>query len=535
MAKFRSKTDYAQIYAGDRGGMNLGLDGAIFLKQEAVARTFQAPSIGTQGKSLGGASASTDITAHATPATLNIAVSGGAVVTASVAVAGLSSGALIAAALETSINNALLAAGQDARVWVEFNAGGPDQYTVWNQSTGVSATVVITNGVTNNIADDLKLGVANTGTESAGTDDTDFLLYTTGGPTFAQPIESNMHRSGRFHTGVVKAKKVAEFSLSTYVNMSGTAGDSIDPAVRLLWKSLLGTETVVASTAIRYTQGLPNFTMTMVRVSTIFAEYFVGAYVRDMTMVFPGDGPATCEWSGKASTRTIAGLAQVNGAVSASANVVVNTDEAKRYDAGARVMLVGIDGRTITHGWDGSLSINSITLGSNTLVLSTTVTVADDSYVVPWHPGAVQQTGRDNIFTDLVGSLKLQASGSAICATNIQLAFVNDHVDLDNCFGVDHNEGFAAANRLTVTMSVTFDLSNENFAEVVQSSTFAGYAPEIVLGATSGRHFKFTAPKWIPSVPPIELPENGVTPVTLEGVLFQSAPGQQDPLLAAFN
>jgi hypothetical protein len=46
---------------------------------------------------------------------------------------------------------------------------------------------------------------------------------------------------------------------------------------------------------------------------------------------------------------------------------------------------------------------------------------------------------------------------------------------------------------------------------------------------------KITAPKWIPSVPSIEVPENGVTPVTLEGNLYQSAAGANDAILVEFK
>lgn len=534
MSKFRSKSDYAQVYNGTRGGMNLGIDGAIFLKEETVQRTFQPPSIGTQGKSLSGTTASTNISLGP-DTSVKVAVDGGAIVTAVLVLVGLTSGVLIAAALESKINAALLADGQDGRVWVSFNAGGPDQYTVWSQSTGLLSSVVITPAASLSVTDELKLGVAGGGTESVGTDDTDFLLYTSGGPTLSQPIESNAHRSGRYHSGIIKSKKVVEWSASTYINMSGLAGASIDPAVKLLWKSLLGTEEVVASTAIRYRQGLPSFTMSLVRVSTIFAEYYTGCYVKDMTLTLPGDGPGTCEWSGMGSTRKIAGISQIVGGLTAVQDIVVQPGQTDRYDVGAPVMIVDPDGRTILHGADGLLTIDSITSGTNTINVSANVTVSTLGFVVPWHPGAVQQTGRDAIFTDLVGSIKLKSAGADICATSIALAFVNDHVDLANCFGVDHNEGFAAANRMTITMTVGFDLSNENFAEVVQSQTFAGFDPVVTLGSVSGRYLQITAPKWIPSVPAIEVPENGVTPITLEGQLYQSAPGEQDPILVSFK
>jgi hypothetical protein len=535
MAKFRSKTDYARIYAGDKQGFNLGVDGSIYIKKETTQRVFNPPVIGTQGKSLGGTSASTDITAAATPATLKAAVSGGAVVTASIAVAGLSTGTLIAAALETAINSALAADGQDARVWVAFDGAGPDQYTVWNQSTGTAATVVITNGTSNNIADDLKLGLANGGTESAGTDDQDFLLYTTGGMTFNQPVESNAHRSGRFHTGIIRKKKVAEFDFDTYVNMNGSAGSSIDNSVQALIESALGKKTNTGTT-IDFEQDLPNFTLSMVRVSTIFGEYYTGGYVRDMELDGKGDGPATVKYSGKAAKAYIAGLAQLSGAVSASTDVIVNTGESKRYEANARVMMVGVDGRTITAGQDGSLYVASVDDNTSTVVLSAAVTAADDSYLAPWDPGAVQQTGRDNIYTDLVGSIKLSQSGSSIDTTAFNLKIANDHVDFDNRFGADANKGFAAANRATITLKVDFDLSNETFGDVVRTRNFAGFNPELVIGTvSSGRYLKITAPKWIPSVPPIEVPENGVSSISLEGQLYQSDTGQKDPVKLRFG
>lgn len=531
MPKFRSATNYKSIYDGDRNGINLGLDGSIFLKTETTPRTFQAPSIGVQGKSEGDTGADTDISAGS-DTSLQMAVDGNPAVLVVLVLTGLTTAAAIASELESKANAALLAAGYDARVWVEVVGGS--QYVVHSQKTGVSSSVVITDAVSNNVADDLKLGTANGGTETAGTDDTDFLLYTTGGPTFSQPIESNAHRSGRYHSGIIKQKKVAEFSISTYVNMLGAAGASVDPAVKLLWKSLLGDETVSGS-AIRYRQGLPNFYMSMVRVSTIFGEYFTGAYVKDMSMAFPGDGPATCEWSGKASKRVIAGIGRVNGPVAASADVVLEANEYKRYDVGAPVMCVDADGRTILYGADGSLTVNSITALSNQVTLSAAVTLADNSYLVPWNPGAVQQSGKDSIFTDLQGSFKLNAGGSPVSVTNIELSFTNDHHDFDMDYGSDANKGFAAAERLTMSLNVTFDLSNENFPEVVQSSQFEGFAPEIILGdASNGRYLKVTAPKWIPAVPAIEVPESGVTPVTLEGDLYQSVPGARDPILVEF-
>ena len=448
--------------------------------------------------------------------------------------AGLNTGLLIEAELETAINLALTAAGQDGRVWVEYD-NGDNSYNVYSQKTGVASSVVITDASADNVADDLNLGTANAGTESVGTDDQDFFLYTTGGINFTQPIETNNHRTGRFHSGIIKSKKVVEFSMDAMLNMSGNAGDSIDTALKLLYKSVFGKETVTPLTSIKYEQGLPNLTFSVVKASTIFGEYYDGVYAKDWSLTAPGDAPVSQSFSGMGSDGSIAGMGVLNGAVVASASVVLDATHASRFEADSRVMLVDADGRTIKAGYDGTLVVNSVDTGTETLVLSSAIDAADNDLLVFWHPGAVQQTGKDAIFTDLQGSIKLTSGGQEICATNIELTLVNDHIDLSNCFGDDANKGFAAGNRATWTLSVTLDLSNENMGDLVQARKFGGFSPEIIIGdAASGRYLKITAPKWIVSVPAIELPENGTTSYTFEGNLYQSSPGSRDPIAIEF-
>jgi hypothetical protein len=535
MAKYRSLIDFGAILAGNREGINLGLDGSIFIRKEAVTKTFERPRIGTQGSSIGDDTASTDISAGS-DASLTVAVDGGAAVTATMTGLGaLSTGLLIAAALETAINNALIAGGQDGRVWVQF-VSGDAHYEVYSQKTGLTSSVVITNAGANNVADNLKLGLANGGTEAAGTNDQDFLLYTTGGINFTQPAESNPHRSGRFHSGIIKSKKVVEFDMDAMLNMSGSAGASLDTALRLLYESMTGLETVVASTSIDYDQALPNFTFSVVKCSTIFGEYFTGCYVKDWNLTAPGDAPVTQKFTGMGSLGYIAGIGKVNGAVVASANVVLEANHSKRFVASSRVMIVDTDGRTILQGADGTLLVNSVSDGTETVVLSAAVTCGDNAYLVFWHPGCVQQTARDAIYTDLEGSFKFRASGAEVCATNIELSLTNEHIDLNNCFGADHNEGFAAGNRATWALSVTLDLSNENLGDLVRARDFGGFDGELVIGnVASGRYLLCDFRRWIVSVPAIDLPENGTTPVTFEGTLYQSAPGARDPIKLSFR
>lgn len=541
----RSNVNYADIYNSDRGGIDVGLDAYLFLRENPVGapRTFTAPRVGTQTVWTGAVSGSTDISAGSNdrialqvdidPSTGLLNTSVEAVLT----LAGLTTGALIAAELETKINAALAAAGQDGRVWVDFDAGAPDQYLIYSQKTGTNSRVVIIAASGDDVAPDLNLDAGSGGVETVGDDDQDFLLHTTGGFNYNQPNESNPHRSGRYHVGIIRQKKVAEFDLDTLVNFGSDAGDSIDVAKRLLYKSIFGSEEVVAATHIKYVQGLPNTFFSAVQVGTILAEYFTGGYAKDYTLTINGDAPPAEKFTGRAEKSSIAGIAQIDGAVVSNADVVLNSGETNRFanngsNNPARVMVVSADGRTITAGQDGSLTLVSKDSGTDTLTLSTTVDAEDDGFIVPWHPGAVQQTGTDKVQTDLEGSFKFNSSGNTICITSLTLSYVNDHVDFDNCFGADGNLGFAAANRATITLSVTFDLSNENFGDVVDARDFSGFSPVIVIGPDpdNGRKMTISATKWIPSVPNITRPENGTVPVTMEGILYQSAAGARDPV-----
>lgn len=547
MTKYRSKNNYAQIYGGDKQGFNLGLDGFLYVRRETTPRQFLAPRIGTQGKSVGAAAAIIDISALTSP-TLQIALRGAAALPVTLTTAGNTTGLLVAAALESAINAALSTAGSDHRVWTQF-VSGDSHYEIYDQETGSASTVVITNGATNDVAAALKLGLANSGTETAGTDDSDYLLMTTGGPKFSQAVESNQHRSGRFHVGVVKKKKMAEFDFDTYINMGGSAGASIDNAVALLFENVFGTKVVNSGTNIIFTQGLPNFTMTMIRTSTIFGEYYTGAYAKGLELKFPGNGPATNKYTGKAAQAAIAGIGQVLGAVVASTAVVLQAGQAQRYSAPQykadgvtitstpAVMVVDPDGRTILAGADGTLTIVSINTGTDTVTLSAPVSVSTLGYLVPFDPGAVQKTGTDNIYTDLHGSFTFDPAIPAVDVTEVTLSFQNNHNDLDDRFGYDANVGFIPGNRAEIKMTVKFDLSSaETLATVIQSRNFAGFKPKLILGdGSTARKMTIEGVKWIVNVPTIDVPQNGPTPVTLEGTFYQSAPGAQDPIKVTFS
>ena len=116
----------------------------------------------TNGTSTSAASPSTDISAAADPQKLTVALCGTAPVEVSINPTGLNTGALIAAALQTAIRAAIpWAGGLTVTYGTTYVISCPGSF-------GVSASVVITAGSSNDCTAALKLGVANGGVEVAG-------------------------------------------------------------------------------------------------------------------------------------------------------------------------------------------------------------------------------------------------------------------------------------------------------------------------------------------------------------------------------
>jgi hypothetical protein len=131
---------------------------------------------------------------------------------------------------------------------------------------------------------------------------TDFLFTLGGGSvSFQQPFESSPHRSGRHHTNIIKKKKECTFSFSTYFNIDETLGAAssaeIDAPVRQLWKSLMGFEDT-ASGAVYTTATPPQDTFTLFEVGDKWCRETRGCFVMGNTLTLPGDGEATCQWTG---------------------------------------------------------------------------------------------------------------------------------------------------------------------------------------------------------------------------------------------
>jgi len=145
------------------GPFNLGTDGLTFVVTvdgvEDTA-TFNCAA----GTSVSGASPSTDITGEV-DTKFKIAVDGGAAAEVTLDKAGKDDGTKIAAEMQTKIR---ALGGAAANVTVAFGSG---VYTITSGTKGTGSSIVVTPAASGSITEELKIGVAGGGTETAGTGD----------------------------------------------------------------------------------------------------------------------------------------------------------------------------------------------------------------------------------------------------------------------------------------------------------------------------------------------------------------------------
>jgi len=143
---------------GDGGTILLNPDGK---GQDTATVNF------TAGTSLSGESPSTDISAGVDKK-FNISVDGDVAEEVELTLAGLNSGAGIAAAMEAGIR---ALGGSKASVTVTYNAGASGKYLITSATSGTGSSVVITEAADFSITEELKIGTVAGGIETAGTGD----------------------------------------------------------------------------------------------------------------------------------------------------------------------------------------------------------------------------------------------------------------------------------------------------------------------------------------------------------------------------
>lgn len=362
-----------------------------------------------------------------------------------------------------------------------------------------------------------------------------------GGINHSQAIESSEHRSGRANVSFIKKKKVADWSFSTYFNIdTGVAAGTteIDPAMRVLYKSLMGTETV--SSGLIYSRSTPALTFTIMEVGDQWAKQMVGCFVESAEISLPGDGEARVTWSGSGKEAIQVGIGKSITNNTANTVTLANATEAYRFPVGSKVMIIEADGVTLSAdtatGTFRTVTVSNTTTGVVTLdgaVLADADGSTTPIYLVYYEPLA--PTAINNPQTGLVGSASVGGL-TTDCVRNITLSLENQHEKIDYCYGKDAlaSPFYVPGGRFMANVSIEFNFDLEGLEFYNRMRLFESSAITVILGDSATRHFKIEMPKVQFSIPEISVPESGSIPVTFEGLAYSQSLTADDELTLKF-
>jgi hypothetical protein len=361
----------------------------------------------------------------------------------------------------------------------------------------------------------------------------DFFFHTGGTIEHSQPVESSPHKSGRHHNNIIKKKKEASFSISTYFNIDtaqpAAAVAEIDPALRLLWKSMMGAEDT--SSGAKYTPAVPALTFSLFEIGDKWARQARGCFIQGANMTFPGDGEATIEWSGACKDALYVGMAKSVVSNDGGQTVTLGVGEGAQFAKaiGGLVMIIKSDG--ITRSTDTpngtprkivSVVGDVVTLDGAALADADGSGLADEIYLVYYEPAT--PIAIDNPQTGLVGSFTVDGYGT-FCARSISVNLTNDHELVNYCYGSDSLKApfYNAGNRMTAVVSFEANWDETMLKLFNSIQNFDGQGLAIILGDAAGRRLQIDIPKVIFGVPSVAVPETGSVPVTFEGNAYQTA------------
>lgn len=371
-----------------------------------------------------------------------------------------------------------------------------------------------------------------------------FFTKAGGGIEFTQPFESSPHRSGRHHNNIIKKKKELSWGFSTYFNIdTGVAAGvtEIEPAMRVLWKSLLGKEDTTAG--VKYTAGTtPSTTFSLYEVGDKWARQSRGCFVQGGNCSFPGDGEAGIEWSGAGKDAFYLGIGKSTTNNTGNTVTLVSGDGGQFKNAvGGLVMVIKSNGTTrSTDTPDGSPRTITAVVGDVVTLSGAALTDSDGSgvgtpiYLSYYEPAT--PVGIDNPQTGLQGSFTITGLGT-LCARSVSLNMQNDHEIVNYCYGSDSASGpiFVPGSRMTATLSFEMNMNKEIMSFFHNVQNFDAQVIQVILGDPTTRHLDLDVPKAFFSVPSFSVPETGSVPVTFEGTAYQTALDAADEVSVHFK
>lgn len=373
----------------------------------------------------------------------------------------------------------------------------------------------------------------------------DFFYVLGGGSiNFSQPINPSPHKSGRHNTSAIKEKKALEWSFPTFVNIDETALSAgvgeLDPAVRVLWKSLLGAESVSGSGVAYDSSSEPSITFSIMEVGDKWAKQAFGLFVDSCEISLPGDGQSQLNWSGMGVESYLVGIGKSTISNDGGNTVTLQVGEGKMFPVGSKVMLIEADGvtRSADTPVNTARTVESV-VGDVVTLSGSAFTDADGSadavYLCYYEPAT--SVAIDNPLTGLIGSFTSSSIPGNPCIRSATINIQNGHELVNYCWGHDSAAlpVFVPASRLEVDVSIEMNL-NAGTAHLYNAITaFEAQDLMFKLGEAAGRHLEINLPKVIFQVPSISVPENGSIPVTFEGKAYQQSLDAADECVVTYK
>jgi len=358
-----------------------------------------------------------------------------------------------------------------------------------------------------------------------------FFALAGGSLSFSQPINPSPHRSGRHNNNTIKEKKALEWSLPTMVNIDTAvaAGVSeLESALRVLWKSLLGKETVSSGVSYDSSED-PSITFSLFEVGDKWSKQAFGCFVDACDISLPGDGQSQLAWSGMGVESFLVGIGK--STVSNSGHTVtLQAGEGKRFSVGGRVMIIKADGSTRSADTVAGSARKVVSVSGDVVTLDGAVLAdADGSstpvYLCYFEPVLNGSEGIDNPQTGLQGTFTSSSIPGNPCIRSASVSIKNGHEVVNYCWGTDAASGsiFVPASRLEVDVKIELNLNHDlvEFYNSVQQ--FEAQDLNFKLGDTALRFLEIDMPKVIFQVPSIDVPDTGSIPVSFEGKAYQDA------------
>jgi len=372
---------------------------------------------------------------------------------------------------------------------------------------------------------------------------TDFLFTQSGGSiSFNQPFESSPHRSGRHHNNIIKQKKEMNWTLTNFINIDETSGvgtGELDAGIRVLWKSLLGRETVPSEVKFDSLTA-PSITFSLYETGDLWSRQGRGCFCNNGALNLPGDAQANFEVSGQGKDAFLIGIGKSTADNNTGNTITLETDEGDRFEEGGLVMLIEADGTTRSADTpDGSPRTITDVTGDVVTVNGAVLADADfsgaDGFLTYYEPAA--PAGIDNPIVGLRGSVTVVGLTSQ-CVRSLNMTIENNHEVVDYCFGEDSlaQPFFVPGDRLSVSVNLELNLNHDIVEYFHGVAAFETQDITAVLGEVTGRHLEVLLPKVQFPVPEFTVPDSGSIPVPFnDGMALQTALDAADEITVSYK